>query len=281
MLKKNMQYFILIIINKKLKNMFKNFVLLLLSLFLINISFSFENADNYVQNADIDYSNEEMIPSDINLDNLLLMELKDGVVVIELYPDKAPWHVYRVKLLTANGFYDGLTFHRVIKNFMAQTGDPTGTGLGGSQYGPLRSEFNDLKHTRGIVSMARNSDENSANSQFFIVTAKKSPHLDNQYTIFGKVIKGMDLIDNIKVGDNTNNGMVKNPDKIIKMKLVQDMNFNYQDDSEEKIIARKKQRVAILQSLSELKEINDKSNMENNENVTLIDRIFKLNSDLD
>ena len=276
-----MCYFILIFINKKSKNMFKSLILLTLSLFLINKSFSLENTNNYNKNSDKNYAEEEVIPDDVNLDNLLLMELKDGVVVIELYPDKAPWHVYRVKLLTANGFYDGLTFHRVIKNFMVQTGDPTGTGMGGSQYGPLRSEFNDLKHIRGIVSMARSSDVNSANSQFFIVTAKKAPHLDNQYTIFGKVIKGMDLIDNIKVGDNANNGMVKNPDKIIKMKLVQDMNFNYQDDSEERIAARKKQRIAILQSLSELKEINDNSNAENNENVSLIDRIFKLNSDLD
>lgn len=276
-----MCYFILIFINKKSKNMFKSLILITLSLFLINKSFSLENTNNYNRNSDKNYAEEEVIPDDVNLDNLLLMELKDGVVVIELYPDKAPWHVYRVKLLTANGFYDGLTFHRVIKNFMAQTGDPTGTGMGGSQYGPLRSEFNDLKHIRGIVSMARSSDINSANSQFFIVTAKKAPHLDNQYTIFGKVIKGMDLIDNIKIGDNTNNGMVKDPDKIIKMKLVQDMNFNYQDDSEERIAARKKQRIAILQSLSELKELNDNSNAENNENVSLIDRIFKLNSDLD
>lgn len=276
-----MCYFILIFINKKSKNMFKSLILITLSLFLINKSFSLENTNNYNRNSDKNYAEEEVIPDDVNLDNLLLMELKDGVVVIELYPDKAPWHVYRVKLLTANGFYDGLTFHRVIKNFMAQTGDPTGTGMGGSQYGPLRSEFNDLKHIRGIVSMARSSDINSANSQFFIVTAKKAPHLDNQYTIFGKVIKGMDLIDNIKVGDNANNGMVKDPDKIIKMKLVQDMNFNYQDDSEERIAARKKQRIAILQSLSELKELNDNSNAENNENVSLIDRIFKLNSDLD
>lgn len=276
-----MCYFILIFINKKSKNMFKSLILLTLSLFLINKSFSLEDTNNYNKNSDKNYAEEEVIPDNVNLDNLLLMELKDGVVVIELYPDKAPWHVYRVKLLTANGFYDGLAFHRVIKNFMVQTGDPTGTGMGGSQYGPLRSEFNDLKHIRGIVSMARSSDVNSANSQFFIVTAKKAPHLDNQYTIFGKVIKGMDLIDNIKVGDNANNGMVKDPDKIIKMKLVQDMNFNYQDDSEERIAARKKQRIAILQSLSELKELNDNSNAENNENVSLIDRIFKLNSDLD
>ena len=276
-----MCYFILIFINKKSKNMFKSLILLTLSLFLINKSFSLENTNNYNKNSGNNYAEEEVIPDNINLDNLLLMELKDGVVVIELYPDKAPWHVYRVKLLTANGLYDGLTFHRVIKNFMVQTGDPTGTGMGGSQYGPLRSEFNDLKHIRGIVSMARSSDVNSANSQFFIVTAKKAPHLDNQYTIFGKVIKGMDLIDNIKVGDNANNGMVKDPDKIIKMKLVQDMNFNYQDDSEERIAIRKKQRIAILQSLSELKELNDNSNAENNENVSLIDRIFKLNSDLD
>lgn len=263
-------------IKNKLKKMLK-FVKILFILLLITLPIKIKN----LKAGEVVLNNNEEISENVNLDNLVLMELKDGVVVIELYPDKASWHVYRIKLLTANGFYDGLKFHRVIKNFIAQTGDPTGTGFGGSQYGPLRAEINDLEHKRGIVSMARSSDLNSANSQFFIVTAKSAPHLDGQYTIFGKVLKGMDIIDKIKTGDSKNNGMVENPDTIIKMKLVQDMNFNYEDDTEEKIKDRKKQRIAILQSLDQLKELNDQLNKETGENTTLIDRIFKLNSELD
>lgn len=221
------------------------------------------------------------IPADANLDNLVLMELENGVVVIELYPIKAPWTVYRIKLLVANKFYDGLTFHRAIKNFMVQTGDPTGTGTGGSQFGKMRAEINDLKHIKGVCSMARGNELDSADSQFFIVTGDKVPHLDGQYTVWGKVIHGMDLIESIKTGTNENNGMVENPNKIVKMRLVQDMNFNYEGDTPEQIENRKNQRIAILQLLDELKTLNDQLNKENKENLSLLDRIFFLNSELE
>lgn len=221
------------------------------------------------------------IPADANLDNLVLMELENGVVVIELYPIKAPWTVYRIKLLVANKFYDGLTFHRAIKNFMVQTGDPTGTGTGGSQFGKMRAEINDLKHIKGACSMARGNELDSADSQFFIVTGDKVPHLDGQYTVWGKVIHGMDLIESIKTGTNENNGMVENPNKIVKMRLVQDMNFNYEGDTPEQIENRKNQRIAILQLLDELKTLNDQLNKENKENLSLLDRIFFLNSELE
>ena len=130
------------------------------------------------------------IPDNLELNDVLLMELEDGVVVIQMFPDKAPWHVYRIKLLVREGFYDGLTFHRVIKGFMAQTGDPTGTGTGGSKFGKMYAELNDIKHTRGTVSMARAEDINSADSQFFIVTGNYFQHLDGQYTAWGKVLDG-------------------------------------------------------------------------------------------
>ena len=142
------------------------------------------------------------IPHDIELNDLLLMELEDGVVVIQMFPDKAPWHVYRIKLLVREGFYDGLGFHRVIKGFMAQTGDPTGTGTGGSKFGKMYAEINDIKHTRGTVSMARASDIDSADSQFFIVTGEYFQHLDGQYTAWGKVLSGMEYVDNLKSSNN-------------------------------------------------------------------------------
>jgi peptidylprolyl isomerase len=145
------------------------------------------------------------------------MELKTGKVKIELYPDFAPKHVERLKTLTAEGFYNGIVFHRVIDGFMAQTGDPTGTGTGGSTLPDLEAEFNNMKHTRGVLSMARSMSPNSANSQFFICF-DEAPWLDKQYTAFGKVIEGMEHIDNIKKGDG-NSGMVTDPDKIISMSL--------------------------------------------------------------
>lgn len=240
------------------------FCVCLLSAFVIHNSFAKAN-----------------IPVDVNLDNLVLMELENGVVVIELYPTKAPWTVYRIKLLVANKFYDGLNFHRAIKNFMVQTGDPTGTGTGGSQFGKMRAEISDLKHIQGICSMARGNELDSADSQFFIVTGNKVPHLDGQYTIWGKVIHGMDLIEEIKTGTNENNGMVENPSKIVKMRLVQDMNFNYEDDTPEQIENRRNQRIAILQLLDELKTLNNQLNKENKENLSLLDRIFFLNSELE
>jgi cyclophilin family peptidyl-prolyl cis-trans isomerase len=149
----------------------------------------------------------------------ILLKLKDGDVIIELYPKKAPKHVQRIKDLANKGFYDNVAFHRVIQGFMAQTGDPTGTGMGGSDLPNLKAEFNDIKHTRGICSMARSKDENSANSQFFIVY-NDAPFLDGQYTVWGKVISGMEFVDNIK-GDPAKNGAVTNPDRIISMKVIE------------------------------------------------------------
>lgn len=156
-----------------------------------------------------------------DLENTLYLDLKDGRVTIELYADKAPKHVARIKKLTREGFYDGVVFHRVIDGFMAQTGDPTGTGTGGSSYPDLPAEFNAEPHTRGAVSMARAADPNSANSQFFIVF-KDSRFLDNQYTLFGRVIKGMNYVDSIKKGASHLNGQVDDPDRIIKMQVAAD-----------------------------------------------------------
>ncbi len=150
----------------------------------------------------------------------LNMELKDGRVVIELRSDLAPNHVARIKELTAEGFYDGVVFHRVIPGFMAQGGDPTGSGMGGSKKPNLKAEFSKEKHLRGVCSMARSSNPDSANSQFYICLAD-APWLDNQYTIWGKVVEGMEHVDGIKKGDEANNGSVKNPDKIVKMTVAE------------------------------------------------------------
>jgi len=147
----------------------------------------------------------------------LVMELKTGPVVIELRPDLAPNHVARIKELAGKGFYDGIVFHRVIPGFMAQTGDPTGTGSGGSELPDLKAEFSAEKHTRGTVSMARTSNPNSANSQFFICF-EDAPWLDRQYTVWGKIVEGMEHIDAIKKGGEHNNGAISGePDKIIKL----------------------------------------------------------------
>lgn len=151
-------------------------------------------------------------------DNTVVMTLKTGKVVIRLRPDWAPQHVERIKTLTKRGFYDGLKFHRVIPGFMAQTGDPKGDGTGGSELPELSAEFNSTPFKRGILGMARASDPNSANSQFFIVT-KDSDFLDGQYTAFGEVVSGMDAVDKIKAGTEAGNGAVTNPDKIISMKM--------------------------------------------------------------
>ena len=152
-----------------------------------------------------------------DLDNTLFMELKDGTVEIQMRPDIAPNHVARIKELVSQGFYNGVVFHRVIDGFMAQTGDPTGTGMGGSGQ-KIKAEFNSEPHVRGVVSMARASDPDSADSQFFVVLAD-SQFLDGKYTVWGKVVKGMEYVDHIKKGDSNNNGAVSNPDKIIKMYL--------------------------------------------------------------
>ncbi len=154
-----------------------------------------------------------------DLDNTLIMELTQGRVVIEMRPDLAPKHVARIKELVRQGFYDGTPFHRVIEGFMAQGGDPTGTGSGGSGQ-KLPAEFSKEKHLRGAVSMARTNDPNSADSQFFIVF-KDAPWLDGQYTIWGKVTEGMEAVDQIKRGAGQS-GVVKDPDKIISMKVAGD-----------------------------------------------------------
>jgi cyclophilin family peptidyl-prolyl cis-trans isomerase len=151
--------------------------------------------------------------------NTLVMELKTGPVTIALRPDLAPNHVARVKELAQAGFYDGVVFHRVIPGFMAQTGDPTGTGSGGSDLPDLKAEFSKESHVRGTVSMARTSDPHSANSQFF-VCFDDAPWLDRQYTVWGKVIEGMEHIDAIKKGGEHNNGAISGaPDKIVKMRV--------------------------------------------------------------
>ena len=153
-------------------------------------------------------------------ENTLYLDLKDGRVVIELLPQVAPKHVARIKELVRQGFYDGIVFHRVIDGFMAQTGDPTGTGMGGSGK-KLAAEFNTEPHVRGTVSMARAMDPNSADSQFFICFAD-ARFLDRQYTVWGKVISGMEFVDKIKKGDSRQNGVVNNPDKIVKMQVAAD-----------------------------------------------------------
>ena len=160
-------------------------------------------------------------------EDLMILKLKNGNVLIELFNDIAPNHVQRFKTLSKEKKYDGVVFHRVIDGFMAQTGDVQfgnstsdnfdlqRVGSGGSKYPDLKAEFSDLPHERGTLSMARSADPDSANSQFFICF-KSAPHLDRQYTVFGKVIKGMEFVDLIKRGEGSN-GEVKNPDKIISL----------------------------------------------------------------
>ncbi len=153
-------------------------------------------------------------------ENTLIMELRDGRVVIAMRPDLAPNHVKRIKELTRKGFYDGSVFHRVIRGFMAQVGDPTGTGSGGSGQ-KLRAEFSPEPHRRGTVSMARTSDPNSADSQFFICF-DEAPHLNGQYTVWGRVVSGMEFVDNIKKGA-PGSGAVSDPDKIVRMRVAADV----------------------------------------------------------
>lgn len=154
-------------------------------------------------------------------ENTLALQLKDGTVLIEMFPDVAPNHVARIKELVRQGFYDGIKFHRVIDGFMAQTGDPTGTGRGGSGKN-LKAEFNHKHHGRGTVSMARAVSPDSADSQFFICFADAG-FLDGQYTVWGQVISGMEYVDHIKKGNQNDNGTVDNPDKIISMKVLADI----------------------------------------------------------
>ncbi|RDJ24145.1 peptidylprolyl isomerase [Bosea caraganae] len=149
-------------------------------------------------------------------ENTLVMETTKGRVVIELRPDLAPGHVERLKTLSRQGFYDGIVFHRVIDGFMAQVGCPHGTGTGGSDLPDLKAEFNAEPHVRGICSMARSQNPNSANSQFFIVFDDAN-FLDKQYTVWGKVVEGMDNVDRIKRGEP-----VRDPDSIVSMKVMAD-----------------------------------------------------------
>ena len=179
-------------------------------IYLFILFFSLENTYTFAQN------------------NLMILKLTYGQVEIELYSDKAPNHVKRFKELANSGKYDGVVFHRVIEGFMAQTGDVkygnstnsdfnlSLAGTGGSDLPNLKSEFSDIAHTRGVISAARSADPDSANSQFFICF-ESAPHLDRQYSAFGKVIKGMEFVDMIKKGD-PNSGSVTNPDKIISIK---------------------------------------------------------------
>jgi peptidyl-prolyl cis-trans isomerase B (cyclophilin B) len=149
----------------------------------------------------------------------LILELKDGAVKIRLRPDLAPDHVERIKTLAGKGFYDGVVFHRVIPGFMAQTGDPTGTGSGGSDLPNLKAEFSSEPHKRGTVSAARTANPNSANSQFFICF-DDAPWLDRQYSVWGEVVEGMDVVDKIKKGGEHNNGTISGePDKILKARI--------------------------------------------------------------
>jgi peptidylprolyl isomerase len=162
-----------------------------------------------------------ILPSAVNAqandpENTLYLDLKDGRVVIQLRPDLAPAHVERIKKLAREGFYDGIVFHRVIDGFMAQTGDPTGTGTGRSDEPNLKAEFSDAPFKRGTLGMARSASPDSANSQFFIMFAD-GDWLNGQYTVFGEVVDGMEYVDNIKRGEPP-----ANPDKIVKMQVAAD-----------------------------------------------------------
>lgn len=154
-----------------------------------------------------------MTDEKIDPQNMLYLDLKDGRVEIQLLPDVAPQHVERIKTLAKEGFYDGITFHRVIADFMAQTGDPTGTGMGGSELPDLDAEFNKVPFARGTIGMARTNDPNSANSQFFICL-DDCGFLNRQYTVWGQVTKGMEFVDNITKGEPP-----ANPDKIVKLQV--------------------------------------------------------------
>lgn len=153
--------------------------------------------------------------------NTVYLQTKDGRIVIRLRPDLAPKHVAQIKALTKRGFYDGIVFHRVIDGFMAQTGDPTGTGTGKSDLPNIPAEFTQTPFKRGSIGMARSQEPNSANSQFFICLADSS-FLNGQYTVLGEVVSGMDVADKIKKGDKASNGQVSSPDKIVSMKLAAD-----------------------------------------------------------
>jgi len=159
--------------------------------------------------------------SPLDPENMLYLDLPAGRVVIQLRSDLAPNHVARIKELVRQGFYDGLVFHRVIPDFMAQTGDPRGDGTGGSGQ-KLKAEFSSEPHERGTVSMARAASPDSADSQFFICFAS-AHYLDGKYTVWGKVVSGMEFVDQIKKGSYLNNGAVSDPTKIVRMSIAADV----------------------------------------------------------
>jgi peptidylprolyl isomerase len=162
------------------------------------------------------------LPAGLDPQNTVLLDTKYGRVIIKLRNDIAPHHAERIKRLARDGFYNNVPFHRVIAGFMAQTGDGQyGNGTGGSKYPPLKAEFSNVPFKRGVVGMARTQDPDSANSQFFIMFAEND-HLNGKYTVIGQVVSGMDAVDKIKKGPEAENGMVTNPDKILKMQVAAD-----------------------------------------------------------
>lgn len=164
----------------------------------------------------------QALPAGLDPQNTILLDTKDGRVVIKLRADLAPKHAERLKQLAREKYYDNVPFHRVISGFMAQTGDGQfGNGTGGSKYPNLPAEFSNVPFKRGIVGMARSSDPNSANSQFFIMFAE-NPGLDGKYTVVGEVVSGMNVVDKVKKGSETDNGRVTNPDKIVRMQVAAD-----------------------------------------------------------
>ncbi|MDA9009091.1 peptidylprolyl isomerase [Alphaproteobacteria bacterium] len=167
-------------------------------------------------------------------ENVLVLELKDGLVYIETLPEVAPNHVRRIKQLVGQGFYDGIVFHRVMSGFMAQTGDPNGTGTGGSGRN-IRAEFSDHAFDRGVLGMARSQSEDSADSQFFIMFAP-GHFLNGKYTVWGRVVQGMEFVDAIKKApEGSQSGQVENPDKMISLKILADVMKDSKDDTKEYI----------------------------------------------
>lgn len=197
--------------------------LLLSTLVLQGLTMSDENPAE-AQPAGTQAAGPVALPAGLDPENALVMDLRDGRVIIQLQPELAPRHVERIKVLARRGFYDNTPFHRVIEGFMAQGGDPTGSGSGGSDLPNLPAEFsppNRARFLRGVCGMARTQDPNSANSQFFIMFAP-APSLDGQYTIWGRVVSGMEVVDRIKRGQGPN-GSVRDPDRIRSLKVAADI----------------------------------------------------------
>jgi peptidylprolyl isomerase len=163
----------------------------------------------------------DSLPAGLDPQNTIFIDTANGRIVVKLRPDLASKHVERIKTLAREKFYDNVPFHRVISGFMAQTGDPTGTGTGHSKYPDLPAEFSDVPFQRGIVGMARSQNPNSANSQFFIMFGE-APGLNGQYTVVGQVVSGMDVVDRIKKGSEANNGAVSDPDRMLRVQVAAD-----------------------------------------------------------